>query len=68
MEITKTFSELDAKEAAVSGADRGNVVLTSGCVRVTAADPEVIPSWLQEVLNAGSIKSFSSSSDSRDPS
>ena len=72
---TKAFPELDAKEAAVTGAnvmlllcDWDCVVVKSGCVRVDVADPEVISSWLQEVLNAGCIKSFSSSSDSRDPS
>ena len=75
METTKAFPELDAKEAAVSGAEGmlllcycDCVVVTSGCVRGGVADPEVISSWLLEVLNADCIKSFSCSSDSRDPS
>ena len=67
METSKAITQLDAKEAAVSGAeemlllcDWDCVVVTSGCVRVCVADPEVISSWLLEVLNADCIKSFSS--------
>lgn len=59
METTKAYPELDAKKAAVSGAegmlllcDCDCVVVTSGCVRGGVADPEVISSWLLEVLNA----------------
>ena len=63
METTKASPKLDAKETAVSGAEVmlllcDCVVVTSACVRDIVADPEVISSWLLDVLNADCIKSY----------
>ena len=65
METTKAFPKWDAKETAVSGAevmlllfDSDCVLVTSGCVRDSIADPEVVSSWLLDVLNADGIKSY----------
>ena len=65
METTKAFPKWDAKETAVSAAevmlllcDSDCVLVTSGCVGDSVADPEVISSWLLDVLNADGIKSY----------